>query len=60
MYTVTVVTMKAMKREVAVFIYLPYETGFPRSKCHVHETGDKSLYNYRMSAEGGDNVSVFR
>jgi hypothetical protein len=55
-YTVTVVTMKAMKREVAVIIYLPYETGFPRSKCHVHETGDKSLYNYRSSAEGGNNV----
>jgi hypothetical protein len=48
--------MKAMKREVAVIIYLPYGTGFPRSKCHVHETGDKSLYNYRSSAEGGNNV----
>jgi hypothetical protein len=47
---------KAMKREVAVFIYLPYETGFPRSKCHVHETGDKSLYNCKSSAQGGNNV----
>lgn len=39
-----------MKREVAAAVICRMVAGFPWSKCYVHETGDKSLYNYKSSA----------